>query len=148
MPKAFSLLLLALIAGCTCNKKNADETITPEDTPASSITLQNQPAPPADSSEIVFRNVQPEVIKDSAIVTNKVLKLPNGGWGYYIYMDGEAVIYQDVIPGVNTSTGFVNEKEAKIIADVVSEKIRNNIIPPAISIQEMKSLGITLPKEK
>jgi len=65
------------------------------------------------------------------------------GWGYDIYLNGERYIHQPTIPVVQGNKGFKNEKEAKQVAELVAEKIRNDIIPPTISSEELDSLGIT-----
>jgi hypothetical protein len=64
------------------------------------------------------------------------------GWGYDIYIDGERYIHQPTIPVIQGFKAFENETDAKKVAELVAGKIRMNIIPPAISYEELDSLGI------
>jgi len=66
------------------------------------------------------------------------------GWGYDIYVDGVQYIHQPNIPAVNGLHTFKTEHDAQLVATAVAQKIQNNIMPPTITIEEMKSMGIVL----
>lgn len=66
----------------------------------------------------------------------------NGGWGYDILINDTLYIHQSHIPAVNGLFVFATEVEALRVADVVAEKINNNIIPPTIEVAELKNMGI------
>ena len=64
------------------------------------------------------------------------------GWGYDIFVDGKRYIHQPMMPVVQGNKAFVNETDAREVAEFVAGKIRKNIIPPTISSEEMDSLGV------
>jgi hypothetical protein len=53
-------------------------------------------------------------------------------------------IHQPVIPCIAGNKGFKTKADAKKIAVLVIQKIRNKIIPPSVSVTEMKKLGVSL----
>jgi Domain of unknown function (DUF4907) len=67
----------------------------------------------------------------------------NGGWGYDILINDTIYIHQNHVPAVNGMFVFASESEAFRVADVIAEKIHNNVIPPTINQDEMQALGVT-----
>ena len=63
-------------------------------------------------------------------------------YGYDIYIYGGKVIHQPNIPAVPGNRGFKTDADAKKIGEYVANKIRNNIRPPALSVEELDSLGV------
>jgi len=78
---------------------------------------------------------------DSAIITTEVIDLDTG-WGYAIYKDTSIFIYQTVIPAVNGHFLFSSSQKAKIAADFVAYKMTQNSGLPAVSVEELDSLGV------
>lgn len=66
------------------------------------------------------------------------------GWGYDIFMNGKQYIHQPHIPGINGIIGFTSEKDALAVAGLMMEKISNNIMPPGVSVEELKILNIII----
>lgn len=64
------------------------------------------------------------------------------GFGYAILIYGEQQISQPHKPGMPGLNGFKTAADAKKVGEFVAYKIRNNIMPPAVSVQEMDSLGV------
>lgn len=64
------------------------------------------------------------------------------GWGYDIYIFGSLYIHQPNIPAVPGNRGFKTEADAKKAGAWAVHKIRNNIMPPTISVEELDSLGV------
>ncbi len=66
------------------------------------------------------------------------------GFGYDIYMDSatKPTVHQPNIPAVAGNRGFATEEEARKIGEYVGNKIRNNIMPPSVTTQELDSLGV------
>lgn len=77
----------------------------------------------------VFKN---DTIKNSGI----------SGFGYDIYMYKAMYVHQPSIPAINGNRGFETEEYARKTAELVVYKIKNNIMPPALSPQELDSLGV------
>ncbi|MCL2289557.1 MAG: DUF4907 domain-containing protein [Bacteroidetes bacterium] len=43
-----------------------------------------------------------------------------------------------------SNIGFITEKDAMKVAELVVKKIRNNEMPPTVTIQELQELEVTL----
>ncbi len=77
----------------------------------------------------------------SRSVEVKVIKSGNNHYGYDIHMDGKKFIHQPHMPGVPGNKGFANQEIALKVGEFVAEKIKRNVIPPTISVQELKEIG-------
>ena len=64
------------------------------------------------------------------------------GWGYDVYADGVLYIHQPHIPAVPGNKGFQSAQQAETAGNFAVYKIRNNIMPPTISVKELDSLGV------
>ena len=64
------------------------------------------------------------------------------GWGYDIYVDDKLMIHQPHIPAVAGKLAFVNQASAQMVANLVVYKLRNNIMPPSITIEDLDSIKI------
>ncbi len=78
----------------------------------------------------------------NAAVTFETYNNPGMGWGYKILMDGSVYVNQPHIPAVEGKNGFASEKDAKKIAELVANKVREGISPPTVSKDELRDLGI------
>ncbi|MBI4945276.1 MAG: DUF4907 domain-containing protein [Bacteroidetes bacterium] len=68
-------------------------------------------------------------------------KNKDGSWGYSIAIDGRTYIVQPNIPPLPGTRGFNTTDEAKKTGEFVAYKIRNNIMPPSLTVEELDSLG-------
>lgn len=95
----------------------------------------------ADSTkqENPYRNAKIEV---KTINNETSTQEKSTGWGYDIYIFGSLYIHQPHIPAVPGNRGFKTEADAKKAGEWAMHKIRNNIMPPTISVQELDSLGV------
>lgn len=86
---------------------------------------------------------QPHSVKSVTIKTFANDSLLSG-FGYDIYMDSatKPTVHQPNIPAVAGNRGFATEKEARKIGEYVGNKIKNNIMPPSVTTQELDSLGV------
>lgn len=64
------------------------------------------------------------------------------GWGYEVLIDGNVYVLQPNIPAIGGNKGFKTEADARLTGDLAVQKIHEGIIPPAISIEELKGLGV------
>lgn len=62
------------------------------------------------------------------------------GWGYEIFIEDVKYVSQPNIPALPGDAGFKNEKDAKAVAELMVQKIRDNIIPPRVTEEEVKAL--------
>ena len=75
----------------------------------------------------------------------KIIKI-NNGWGYDIYMNEKIYIHQNCIPAISGYKNFICKEDAEKIAKVIIEKIKNHIIPPSITKDELNKNGIITEK--
>ena len=64
------------------------------------------------------------------------------GWGYEVLIDGNVYVHQPNIPAVGGNNGFKSEADARATGNLAIEKIREGVIPPTISIEELKAIGV------
>ena len=76
------------------------------------------------------------------ILRGKVIKLPNG-FGYQIFSGEKLLVQQEFIPAVRGNQPFQSAKDAKKVAKLVIDKIRNRS-SPQISIDELKEMEIVI----
>ena len=63
------------------------------------------------------------------------------GYGYNILIYDAIYNHQPHIPAINGMRGFHTKEQAHKAAELVVYKIKNNIMPPSLSPQELDSLG-------
>ncbi|MCC7303236.1 MAG: DUF4907 domain-containing protein [Bacteroidia bacterium] len=64
------------------------------------------------------------------------------GFGYDIKIDGKTYIHQPNIPAVPGNDGFIEEERARKTGELVAYKVKNNIMPPSVTLEELDSLGV------
>jgi hypothetical protein len=64
------------------------------------------------------------------------------GFGYDIYMYDAQYIHQPNVPAINGERGFKTKEQAQKAGEFVAFKIKKNIMPPALTIHELDSLGL------
>ena len=64
------------------------------------------------------------------------------GYGYAILVFGAKQVNQPHKPGMPGLEGFKTAAAAKKVGEFVAYKIRNNLMPPSVTMQEMDSLGV------
>ncbi len=68
------------------------------------------------------------------------------GYGYDIFVGVQRYIHQQNIPAVNGNQIFKTEADAQAVAQLMSYKIQNKIMPPTVTVRELDSLGVTVNK--
>ena len=135
----YSFYLILILA--SCNKKSNDETVASETTATEEIANS---APQTNSTN----EVTPPMPTASSDVQIKVFKNTSAehpsGYGYDILMDGRLYIHQTNIPAIPGNKGFTSEDDALKTGELMAFKIRNNIMPPSITIEELDSLGVNM----
>lgn len=132
-----SVLYFCLLFCYSCGPKN--------DAPSSPLTVSKD-------SEIVL-DIHISISADSIIHTAaephqqiKVAVFRNesktNGYGYDIVVNGKIMIHQSNIPAVSGNRGFLSESDATNAGELVKHKLLNNEMPPTISIDDLKALGI------
>lgn len=73
-----------------------------------------------------------------------IIQVNNNQYGYDIFVNGQLRIHQPTIPGQPGTTGFKNKADSKKVALLVIDKINKGIMPPTITQDELKNLGIAI----
>jgi hypothetical protein len=73
-------------------------------------------------------------------INYKIIPSINNTWGYDIFIDNKLKIHQTTIPGLPGSEGFKTKKTAEKVAKLVLDKINKGILPPTITIEELKKI--------
>ena len=149
----FIYIFLSIISSCNSDdKKKAEvkdsENVSekavqfPEEREDSIINKNNFETikrPPVDSNG----NAAGDGEKKKVNVEIKVFRnLESSGFGYDIILDGHTYVHQPNIPALPGNNGFSTEEKARSVAELVSFKIRNNIMPPTVEVRELDSLRV------
>lgn len=113
---------------------------------------QSTPVAVADSQPLSFEEREHEEMMKAAsqpqenpykdaIIEVKAFK-DSLGWGYDIFINKSQYVHQPHIPAIPGNRGFSSEANAKKAGEFVAYKIRNNIMPPSVTPQELDSLDV------
>lgn len=75
----------------------------------------------------------------------EIIPTATSTYGYDILMDGHVLIHQPHVPALPGNDGFQTENDARKVAEFVVGKLRRNIFPPSVSVEELDSLGVLKP---
>ena len=79
---------------------------------------------------------------DSTKPIIKIFGSDSTGYGYSIFVRDTEVIRQPHIPAINALHRFANKGDAERVALLVRDKMINGQFPPAVSVEEIDSLGV------
>ena len=71
-----------------------------------------------------------------------IIPSENGTFGYNILVYGSILVHQPSRSGLPGNAGFATEEDAMKVAELVIKKIRNNEMPPTVTIEELRELGV------
>ena len=130
------------IMGCNAQPVERAPLVPPAATPVANTQL---PLPhtaalaPQDTAALRFPASENQ---RGAELTYLILPAPNGTYGYDIFSNGRLFVHQTHLPGVPGNEGCKTRGEAEKLAEFVIDKIRRGQMPPSVSPQDMKALGI------
>ena len=78
----------------------------------------------------------------NAEITIKIIPSIKKTFGYDILLQGKPLVHQPHIPALPRNEGFTTKKRAKIVAEFVVKKIRNNEMPPMVTIEDLNKMGV------
>jgi hypothetical protein len=130
--KALIFIVLVVLFGCEMNtkkpinlrQKEKNELKTaPQQSTAPSAVSPNNEKPASNYRFVTLFDVQI-------------------GWGYDIFLNDVLKIHQPHIPVVQGIQGFKSAYDAELVAKKVIEKLDAGIMPPTLSEQELRELGV------
>jgi hypothetical protein len=84
---------------------------------------------------------QTNLYKD-ANITFEFLESIDSTWGYKILIEGSPIIIQPNKPGLTGNAGFKSQEQAEKVAKLVISKIKKGFMPPTVTIEDLKELGV------
>jgi len=100
--------------------------------------------PPIDSLQAALAEQKKQVAEEmaKAQITHFIIHTPDQKFGYSIFINGQMYIEQKTIPAIEGNNGFATEQEAESVAQLAMRKIREGEMPPTVSVDELKALGV------
>jgi len=78
----------------------------------------------------------------NAEITIKIIPSANNTFGYDILLYKRPLVHQPNIPGLPGNDGFTTRERAQTVAEFVVKKIRNNEMPPTVTIEDLNTMGV------
>lgn len=78
----------------------------------------------------------------NAEITIKIIPSVKKTFGYDIFLYGKPFVHQPNIPALPGNEGFTSPVKAKKVAEFVVKKIRNNEIPPTVTIDDLNKMDV------
>lgn len=79
---------------------------------------------------------------EKAKITIRIIPSVNKTFGYEIAVNGKTLVRQPNIPALPGNDGFTTKGRAQKVADFVVKKIRNNEMPPTVTVEDLNSMGV------
>jgi len=76
------------------------------------------------------------------VIAIKIIPAANDTFGYDILLYGRPLVHQPNIPGLPGNEGFSTRKRAQKVAEFVVKKIRNNEMPPTVTIEDLNKMEV------
>lgn len=110
------------------------------------IVSCSQPKESPDESAVVARHTDPVIDstaeKSTAAYRYEIFHSDTLGYGYDIFQGDKRMIRQTILPAVQGIQGFATEDDARKVAEMVVDKLSHGIMPPTVSEEELRTLGI------
>jgi hypothetical protein len=87
-------------------------------------------------------SIPPVADAGSTVPLIKIFGSDSTGYGYSIFIRDTEIIRQPHIPAINGLRYFSSKQEAERVALLVRQKMINGQFPPAVSVEEVDSLGV------
>jgi len=78
----------------------------------------------------------------NAQISIKIIPAAKKTFGYDILLYGRPLVHQPNIPGLPGNEGFTTKERAQKVAEFVVKKIRNNEMPPTVTIDDLNKIGV------
>lgn len=107
--------------------------------PESSIITSDETTGNKEANQEVKQQKNPY---EKAEITIKIIPSAKKTFGYDILLYGRPLVHQPNIPGLPGNEGFTTRARAKKVAEFVAKKIRNNEMPPTVTIEDLNNMGV------
>lgn len=127
-PIVHAVLFISAICTVSCMQNNTES--------------ENVAAPPAQSPTVAYNPYEKSEITVEIFKVDSLENNGSTGWGYDILINGQLYIHQPNIPAVMGNNGFSSEEKAREAGELIISKIRNNILPPTVTVEELETKGL------
>ncbi len=79
---------------------------------------------------------------EKADITIQIIPSASNTFGYDILLYKRPLVHQPNIPGLPGNEGFTTKELAQTVAEFVVKKIRNNQMPPTVTMEDLNALGV------
>ena len=79
---------------------------------------------------------------EKAEIIIKIFPAAENTFGYDILVDGRPFIHQPHVPSLQGNSGFATKEKALKTAQFMVKKIRNNNVPPSVTTEDLKKMGV------
>jgi hypothetical protein len=91
------------------------------------------------TGKAVIKQLNPD---DNDKLTIMIIPSVNNTFGYDLLLYGRPLVHQPNVPGLPGNEGFTTKEKAQAVAEFVVKKIRNNEVPPTVTIEDLNSMGV------
>ncbi len=77
-----------------------------------------------------------------AEITIQIIPSANNTFGYDILLYKRILVHQPNMPVLPGNEGFSTKEKAQTVAEFVVKKIRNNEMPPTVTMEDLNALGV------
>jgi ABC-type transport system involved in multi-copper enzyme maturation permease subunit len=77
-----------------------------------------------------------------AEITIQIIPSANNTFGYDILLYKRVLVHQPNMPVLLGNEGFSTKEKAQTVAEFVVKKIRNNQMPPTVTMEDLNTLGV------
>ena len=106
---------------------------------AASGTAFAQQQEAANSTSVAFPAAN---VHNGKKLTARIIEAPNGTFGYEVLSDGKLFVRQTNVPGRPGNNGCPKREQAEKLSALVIEKIQRGEMPPTMTQDELKTLGL------
>ena len=96
-------------------------------------SVADQPTPPVTAADST-------VIAPTSSYSYQIIAAPEHTFGYDVFKDSALFIHQPHIPGMPGVKGFLKEEQATKAATLMIEKMKNGVVPPTLSEEEVNAI--------
>jgi len=145
MKHALPSLVIFTIFFCACAQPQKPvESAPSNNSPAIAPIIADPNASPSAPSEAASSAAQfPSAGEHAAaVLTSTIIDAPNNTFGYDILSNGKLFLHQTNLPGQPGNDGCKTKADAEKLAAFVIGKIKKGEMPPTVTTEELKTLGL------
>ena len=102
------------------------------------VCLPDNPYPPI---ALPLKYQTTENPYEKADITIQIIPSASNTFGYDILLYKRPLVHQPNIPGLPGNEGFTTKELAQTVAEFVVKKIRNNQMPPRVTMEDLNALA-------